>query len=59
MQILELPDATEEQYNMVIRVLEAMNITVLTSKPQNIENQETKELANNNKNHQDLNLAIK
>ncbi len=33
MQTLYLPNANEEQYNMAIRVLEAMNITVQKSKP--------------------------
>ncbi len=38
MQTLYLPNATEEQCNMAIRVLEAMNITVQKSKPKKIEN---------------------
>ncbi len=38
MQILELPDASEEQCNKIIRMIEAMNITVQKSKPKKVEN---------------------
>ncbi len=38
MQTLYLPNATEEQCNKIIRMIEAMNITVQKSKPQKVEN---------------------
>ncbi len=38
MQTLYLPNTTEEQCNKIIRMIEAMNITVQKSKPQKVEN---------------------